>query len=281
MDPNQKIYKSFFNLNFDKCDIEVDYLKYKNQLLLQRSKYSVGILLVLSLIADIDLSIFWGDQFGNRNFLGVTISSYLITIFYSIFLIFTICCKNLHFLKMLNYFTFFLITFVLVFMRYPIVHYKLNEEMLNYLFFAIDIVFRLIWVFMGNISYLESLGISLIDIALLFMWAGLSQTPENLKSAMIRNSAYSVTILLVGILAYLFEALNRRGYYYNHYIQKKNEWLMNVLENMNTGFISVKEGKIRYINKFLESKIENIKEFTDSFQQGEEAHILTSRSKFF
>ncbi len=128
---------------------------------------------------------------------------------------------------------------------------KVSYAHFNLLFFQylIEMIVRLTWVLLFIHSFKESFilnTLSLITVWIVVpsLYVGDSYNDENINTI-----AYSFVIFGVIVFAYVLEKQQKEAFYYQWLANSKAKWLTNVFENLNSGFVSIKNSKISYINQ--------------------------------
>ena len=70
---------------------------------------------------------------------------------------------------------------------------------------------------------------------------------------------YAVILIFVSTFCYILERQLRISFYYSWTAEKKAKWLSNVLNNLNSGFVSFKSDKIAFINIFMLKHLKDLK----------------------
>jgi signal transduction histidine kinase len=124
----------------------------------------------------------------------------------------------------------------------------LNIDMLLYaLIYIIEMGFRFSWFELGLIDFVPGVYLQVITIVLNF---GINSVliPFSLYY---RFSIYTCILVFTSGLSYFFIKEQRKSFYYNMSLKLKNEWYESIIDNMNSGFISIKDTEVQYCNKIL------------------------------
>jgi signal transduction histidine kinase/CheY-like chemotaxis protein len=151
------------------------------------------------------------------------------------------------FQEWMSYLNYIIIMFTFSFVKMYFV-WALKIDMLLYaLIYIIEMVFRLIWFVLGIIDFVPGVYLQVISIVINFI----------LFSAFIplsyyfRFTVYACILIFTSGLSYFFIREQKRSFYYNMSLKLKNEWYESIIDNMNSGFISIKDTEVQYCNKTL------------------------------
>jgi signal transduction histidine kinase/CheY-like chemotaxis protein len=177
-------------------------------------------------------------------------TSAALTIIITILSIYT---KNNRCQEWLAYLNYLMVLFV--FTNYKFYsNFVLKADILIYvLIFFTEIMFRLAWFIFGCIDFLPGAYLQLITIVLNFSLYGII-VPLHL---FFRFSIHNCILIFTSILSYLYIKEHKRCFYYNFSLKLKNGWYKSIIDNMNSGFISIKDKCIKYYNKPLLNFLKN------------------------
>jgi signal transduction histidine kinase len=242
-----QIFNSIISLNFKDKFYESNYEKEK---LTYRRKYNIYCLVFLNCIS-IAITILMITEYPHLKVQYTTyysaILSYISGCLCIIFGLLSILVKNNAFQKWLTYLTYILILMAFSNFRYYCI-FVLKIDMLIYtLIFVIEMKFRLIFFVTGLIDFVPGVYLQLIVIVInvsIF-------TPILPLSLYFRFSVYACLLVLTSAMSYFFSKERKRSFYYNLSLKIKNDWYESIIDNMNSGFISIKDTEIQYYNKTL------------------------------
>jgi signal transduction histidine kinase len=147
----------------------------------------------------------------------------------------------------LSYMNYYLILFVIATYNYYL-FFRLNiDELIYTLTLIIEICLRMSWFFLGVIDFVPGIYlqvISMVTTCTIFFVI----IPVNL---LYRLSVYSLIHVLISGVTYFYLKELKISYYYYLSMWKKYEWFKNVIDSMNSGFISIKDREINYCNNAL------------------------------
>lgn len=254
-----EIFDSCFKLSFSQKDIESDYSRNKEKSVSSSLKIVSILIFILSCAASTSISFFYAD-YADLSFKVLMVISYFITFCYLIFLSLLFCMrKNIRFYKFLNNFNYSVLVFVSINFRYPLIHYLKVNNILFYALMTVETMFRLGFIVVNLITFLENFILNCIT--LFFIWVVYPPIgdPTTELTNMLLLLACSMDVLLVILFGYFLERQRKMAFYYSFTANRKAQWLLNILDNLNNGFISIKNKKIAYINSYMLNKIENYK----------------------
>jgi cell shape-determining protein MreC len=90
---------------------------------------------------------------------------------------------------------------------------------------------------------------------------------ENFRDEMITSLAYSCVLFMVMAIAYIIEIQQKKAFYFLWQADQKAKWLTSILDNLNSGFVSIKNGEIKYINSFFINHLEKLKHNTEDVKE--------------
>lgn len=269
---SEKIFKNCIFLQFYKKEIEEKFVNDKNMNVMKYNIYMILFIFLFSIAASTSISFFY-LQYDTDSFKAIMFTSYLITFIYIFIIIFGIIYrKSLNVQKILNYVNYISLLFVYVNLRYPLVIYIQISSNVFYILICIDIIFRLIWKILGLVSFLENLILCLITVA--FYWPLYASIAEasTISVTLTSMGAYTTAITIAVIFSYFIDKQQKKAFYYFYTANQKAERFSNILDNINSGFISIKGNKISYINEFLIKIIESNKVLKENLDN----HIKTN-----
>jgi signal transduction histidine kinase/CheY-like chemotaxis protein len=244
-----EIFKSYFTLKYNNKDIEVAYQKLLYINLKRRNIIYTLILLTIATACDI---LFWFAEFQmpTHHFL---IISFVLTGLLLINLILCIAC-NQKVNIIISHWNFYLLLYIEVSLR----NYVINADadtVLVCLVYTIQYLFILTWYFTGTIDFLPGFLIIIAKCISYYVVFG----PLSVLALHFRFSINQVLMLIILIMSFFYILERRKSFYYFKTAEISKQWYHNILDNMNTGFMSINnEGNIKYINKSLLKQLENL-----------------------
>jgi hypothetical protein len=257
--PANNIFFNLFQFTFCNSSTESDYQKMREEKLKFYNKIILCVMLLETVMCTLFNSFFLESYHINNVFKFDIISSYIDTILYLVLLFIGWYSENIRLIRWIHYLTYYLKIFFTISTRHIIIYYTNFADSILSVFYLYEINFRLIWVLFYVHSFYENFFLNLFSIATLYLTYPFLSTYEENSKGMQDIKTYSFFLLSVCCFCYILERFLRTSYYYNWSSVKKAEWLSNVLDNMNSGFISLKGGKITFINIFLLKYLKKLK----------------------
>jgi hypothetical protein len=276
---NDKIFRGCF-LEFSNKEVEEDFQKMKDEKFTYFNKW----IMAFSLCSAIAVSIFQAFYYEKYNeykiFQFNIITTYLAVFMYTIFLGFCICSKRIKLIRWMHYIHFYFQIFVIMAFRFAIFRIVNVSPILLFFQYFFEIIVRLVWVILFLHSFLESLILNTLSLATVWIVIPCLFPPENFKDEMINTLAYSCVLFSVMGIAFILERQQKLAFYFFWLADKKAKWLTNVFENLNSGFLSIKGGKISFINSFFLTQMKKLKTKTELASENEvSGHLGTNRQE--
>jgi hypothetical protein len=273
------MFASGFNLKFKDENIEEDFQEMKEKKFLFFNKWIV-LFSFTSAVAVFILQSTNSEKFDQYVFFKFNITMNVIAIvMYFIFIFFSIFSKNLRLLRWVHYILFYFQIFVIMAFRFEIFKTQSSTSTLIFFEYLIEIFVRLIWVVLYIHSFLESLILNSLVILTVWLTVPFLYPTENFKDEMINSLAYSCVLFMVMVIAYIIERQQKLAYYFLWQAASKAKWLTSILDNLNSGFVSIKSGRIKYINSFFINQLEKFKhtsKFTEDVK-GAQSQVISAR----
>jgi hypothetical protein len=235
-------------------------------------------ILVFSVFISLGISIlnsFYLESFSlNKMYKFDFIIMYLLFFTFLIFFIVGLMCKNIKVIKFIHFGNFYLQIWVLICLRYTMITLvKLDSNIIFYMY-LIDINLRLAWVLLFLHSFVESLILNFLSILTIWLTIPFLYTSDQFITEISIYVAYSSCKLVVIFFSYIISWQQKRAFHFHWIADQKANWLTSVFENMKSGFVSIKGGKITYINSFMLNQFKKIK--TDSFKDNFTKELKTN-----
>jgi hypothetical protein len=259
----EDIFSSAFNLNFHSLNLEEEYNKTIEKKVKVYIRMITLIIFLASLGPTIEISFFFEYYFKN-NFKVVMFTSYFISLI-TINFLFLVLLNNKIVIKIVNYVNYFILLFIFTNLRYPLINFLKVDTIIFYVFTTTEIVLRLILALLGIYNFLEFSILNVLTICSTWLIYAPVAPNNTFTTNMLLLMAYSIAIIVVIIFSYFLEKYNKRAFYFYYLNKQKTEWLENVLENMKTGFVSIKGNKFSYINESSENMIDLLNEKKENF----------------
>jgi signal transduction histidine kinase len=224
--------------------------KYKEEKHSFRRKYNIFLSLFLTCII-ISVSILmildYSDLDGSYNTRYSTIFCLITGALSIIITLMCIVVKGNKFQEWLTYVSYILILFVFSNLRYYLVWVIKIDLLIYALIFVIEMIFRLMWFEFGLIDFVPGVYLQLIGMVInLCIFAPILSRPY-----FFRFSIYNCILILTSIMSYFLIREQKRSFYYNLSLKLQNQWYESIIDNMNSGFISIMDKEIKYFNKTM------------------------------
>jgi hypothetical protein len=255
----EKIFKSNFKLDFILPTIEKEFSKHKEHLILKCIKIFTWIIFILSLGPTILISCnFKFYKYISFQIIMYTSYSTSFILFINLLLV-KFLNKRILLMRIIIFVTYYLFTFVWVNFLYQIGHFLQGPPILFFALFSAEMIFRLIWVLVGIMGFVDSLII--ISSAIITEWVMYGPMPGfiPLTETMLYILSHSVGMILMLIFSYFLVKQQKRAFYFYQKANLKAIWFSSILENINTGYMSSSKLGISYVNTYLSSMLENLK----------------------
>jgi hypothetical protein len=247
-------------LNLKNKKIENDYTEMKNKNL----KYYNLKILIFSLITSLCIGIYLytttDEEIVKTNMF--LFNSIMTTIgFSSCFLLglyFLFSKKSVKIVKWANYYIFYFQIFSILSIRYLFFKHD-HTHMLHFFEYLFEIVIRLTWVVLYLHSFYQCMILNALSLITVWLVISTLIPEECFNFEMINTSAYSCVIFSIIGIGYLMERQQKLAFYFSWQAEAKAKWLNNVFENLNSGFVSFKDGSINNINCFFKNQLEKLK----------------------
>jgi hypothetical protein len=255
---SEVIYHNNFKLDLINKQTESCYQSIKEKELL---KIKLPIFLVSFLIT-IGVGVFqsfYFDNFNKENFLKFNFIMTLLTWGVQLLIIPVLCIsKNIKLIRYANYVIFYTQIFVLIALRYTMVVEAKVYKLLVFFEYLFEIIVRLMWVFLSLQSFLESFILNGISLITVWIIVPLLFPDSYYQEEMINTLAYSFVLIGIISIAYLVERKDKTAFYLLSQAQTKIDWLTNIFDNLNSALVTLKDGKIIYINSYFRKHFKKI-----------------------
>jgi hypothetical protein len=254
------MFANKFNLKFRDESIEVDFQKMKDSKFLIFNKWIV----LFSFISAVGVAILQAtnfEKFDEYIFFKFNITmNFIAIVIYLIFVFLIFVTKNLTVLRWVHYIIFYFQIFVIMAFRFEIFKILNSNSTLIFFEYLIEIIVRLIWVILFIHSFLESLILNSLVILTVWLIIPFLYPTEKFREEMINSSAYSLVILSVMVIGYILERQQKMAFYFLWQASSKANLLTSILDHLNSGFVSIKSGRIKYINSLFINHLEKLKQ---------------------
>lgn len=265
----EPIYKSCFSLKFDNESIEAEWQKQKQKYIRKMNKIISTALFVVSIGISVGISFYFMKFFNDSNLFKVVLfTSYIAAFVYLVNTILSYCVQNIKIIIYVQHINYILFAFLACDFRFPFLNLSQTNAILFYILFNFEILARVVWVLLQLQGFLECFILNSIQIALIWILYAPNFDDSTFMRSMYNILAYTFTLSVVVFFSYILERQQKNAFFFSLTSVKKAEWFMNIFENMNTGFLSIKGDKVSYLNSYLAKKIKKSKQVADYFGQG-------------
>jgi signal transduction histidine kinase len=262
---SENIFESWITLRFKDKSYE---LIYERNRILRLKKFNIilsAIMFILSLGLTIAFLINLDFMFSNFTYKYVALVQFVSNVLITVNLI--LCTiANPRIQSWLTYINYTYILFVFGSYRYFFI-WILQADIFIYGFlFALEILFRKTWYIMGLIDFVPGVYLQIATIVITYStYSAVASVPF-----LFRFGIYAGILIITNGITYFYIREQKRSFYYYHAMKNKYEWFKNVIDNMNSGFISIKNSKVHYYNyttiKLLKNDLMELTTDTDSFE---------------
>ena len=199
----------------------------------------------------------------------IKITAYVLFGLHVIFLILAIYIKNSKYQRWISYTNLSAIFLNNVSLRiYLSIFVKVDYLVFN-LIFILQQFYTQVWFFTNNLDFLDGFWIYLkITITTIIYFLG--YIPIEL---IFRAVISGIIIMTTSFFSYFYVKEKRSPFYYNFQNEETIKWYQSIIENMNSGFVSIENSKIVCMNKTLLTHSLKIKR---SLEKNNEGLLLSS-----
>jgi hypothetical protein len=247
----ERIFRSGFTLKYLDSEIEDEYIKERDSNLNKLHNKILISHFLMSIFVMILNSCYILEFFNLKAFQLVVITSYLTSFILGIFIIISMKIKNGKTVKFMQYVIFYFIFLIFINFRYTVFRLLNIHKLIFYLFIQLEFIIRMFWVVLRIQNFVECFYLNLISLCTIWLVYPLVYPAEYFNDAMVNYAIYSTIFFMTVCVGYIIEKQQKISYYFHSMSEKKANWLTNVFENMNEGFLSIKGNKISYINPYI------------------------------
>jgi hypothetical protein len=238
------VFRRWINLKFIEVDVELDFIKMKDKKLSLFIRPAVIFSLMSSVAVSTFISFYIETFITLRFFQFCLITSWVASFIYFIFLANLFFTKKLNVYRWMNFFYFYFQIFVIISVRFAFLKIVKVSSIMIFFEYFLEIFIRLFWVILYLQSFLECLILNTLSLVTVWIVIGSMYPVESLSEEIIITLAYSVVMFSVIGIAWIVERQQKLSFYFKWKAEKKASWLTKVLDNLNSGYILIKKGKI-------------------------------------
>jgi signal transduction histidine kinase/CheY-like chemotaxis protein len=250
---SDNIFESKFTLRLKDKFFEQQYQDKRYKKLKKYNIILSSVLFVMAVAITIIISLQKAIMFENFVNQYRSILQFITTLLLSINLILSIVVKNPKVQSWITYINYIYILFVFNTLKFYFVRI-LEVDMLIYTFlFTVEMFFRKSWFFIGLIDFVPGVYLQVVSIVLNYVM----YSPTSVLSLQFRFSINAGIMMITNGITYFYIKEQKRSFYYYLFMKSKYDWFKNVIDNMNSGFMSVEKNEIQYFNYTMVKLINN------------------------
>jgi hypothetical protein len=153
--------------------------------------------------------------------------------------------KNRTFKLWINYMNYFTLPWVCIFIRDILTYYDIpNKQEYSSIILMIEVLLRITWLLTDLLDFTDSLIINSIRY-LIFLMTYLYEYDRNYFSII----QYLILLFFISLITYFYTLNKKTLFFVRNLYESKYKQCVDIFENMSSGFIRIKDGKIVYMNK--------------------------------
>jgi signal transduction histidine kinase len=263
-----QIFLSWLTLKYTNPDIEKDYAQTLNKNLNAKNSIYCIIILIILFILNI---LFWLRETEESTFTYIRLTILSHTIIMTVLFTLTLSSPGqLYTHKIIIYSNYYFLLFLEVGIRYYFVHVLGdNCYSLAGAIYLIQNLFYLSFYFSKMLDFMEGALLTFAKFMSCYLF----------YADLFPQFALNQSIILIIVCVSYFYVYEQRKLYYGHKMTENNSlWYRNILENMTSGFMSITNKTIKYVNKPLMTIFEQIKDdaVKDVYEANSESSELIS-----
>jgi signal transduction histidine kinase len=234
------IFNSIYTLEF--CDLKLEKEFFIHRNIRKNNIIFTGVTLGLSILCNLCLEIkeFKIDLYYFMRYMG-----FVVTFLHLLFLIISIKVRNTTFHRIIGVLNFIVLELVNYSFRiYLNVVLGFDVIYMN-LIYTLHSMFRLAFFFTNTLDFKDGfIGLFVVCITPYVFYFHVIDMNIHFRFGI--NSLMS---LLNGVVSYVFVYAGKKSFYFSKQNEKNIKWFRSIIENMNSGFVSITNRNINYINK--------------------------------
>jgi signal transduction histidine kinase/CheY-like chemotaxis protein len=255
----EKIFESKFTLKYTDGYIESRYLTKRQKafrkfnITLSVILYTISLPVAIYMILELCKGIHTPASFILAIFSLISLGINLLT------LILSIAVKNKVLQTWVSYINYLLTTLISANYRFFLVFVlKVDLTTMTFIFMT-ELILKFLWYFLGFVDWVDGVLVMIVGLMVNCIIMGFLQP----IFVYYRTSIYSATIVISTLLSYFYIRERKRSFYFNTLLRVQNEWYKSILDNMSSGFISLKGKQVQYFNKTLLTMFRNESRIAD------------------
>jgi hypothetical protein len=245
-------------MNFQDKFIEKEFQSLKNEKL----EYFIRPVMIFYMLINLSIIIFfsfYSAEINSKPFLLLFGISLVIMCFLFLFLFLVkYIKKKLRLYNWVYYYIYITQIFFFISFRFAIIRIADQNNFSNFYEYLFEIFTRLIWCILFFQSFLENLILN--SFSLLISWSiiYLLDSRHFIKEEIKFTTKYTFEILFVITFSWILELLQRSLFYKFCKSEIKKKKLVEVIEEINKGYLSITGGKIDFINQNFITQIKKL-----------------------
>lgn len=251
---NTEMFKSKILLTFVDSSIESDFKVYQSKFLFSHNLVFLVVGLLLFVLALTQPTIQFkqtAESFGCYQYYisaciaaGLQIISTVLVIVYK---------RNVLINRIASNYNYISLSISLGLTRYFYINIISVNLILYYAMMIIEFVLRHSFFAAGVLQFSE--GCISTFVIFCYYWGTYPMKVTAVETQYQRTLMYSCILICSVIMSYFASKQFRTSFYYSAELGKKNKWYESIIDNMNTGFLHIKQNSIAYINRTMVSQI--------------------------
>jgi signal transduction histidine kinase/CheY-like chemotaxis protein len=241
------IFKSKFTLEFKDNELEHRFtmLRYKN---MRKNNIIFSITgLILAIFNSTMLTINDDGQAIHQYLSFNKTASYIILGIKTIILLLALFTKRYYIQQFIAWLNFYIVMYSNMYLRYYLSEILKADYIVFGLIFSVQHLYRLMMYFADLLGFVDGVFNHLAIIVSSYIYFGVQTNYQNHYKV----SIYSLIFIISCLISYFYLMEKRKSFYYLNELEKKVVWHHGILENMNSGFVSITDMRIKYINETM------------------------------
>jgi CheY-like chemotaxis protein len=251
---SSSLFKNEFKLNFQSKHLEEKYSDSEHQIIFKYSLWFSLYGLIVSSADSIYESIIFQkvEKDPKFKFIKITrITSFIITVIFLIQSILVNFIKNRKFQRVLIYFNYTIVVIPLFHIRTILYKQGIIEENLFAMIRTFELLERIILILLNLASVPNAYLMNFLLTIALWLY-----TP--FVTGFIGLMPYASASILLTIFSYFYTMQVKLNFFTDYVMREHNNWYLNLLDHMNSGFISWSTKKIIFMNQNLKNLIQSV-----------------------
>jgi hypothetical protein len=247
----ERIFRSILSLIFHNSEIETAYEKNMNKYM-KKYFFIFCISFLIGSIITAAINFSFRDSTDTVEFLIVKSVSYINVLINAICLGINFLTKKIKIKRWLLYTGYVFFIFTCANFKYPLIVFVYNKTfILMIILLLIEILFRLLFGVLYLFSFREYVVLNLIEIGLIWIYIYPTSDPLVTRVSLFYLFCYNFLFSFFTFFCYFVEKQLKTSFFYQFKFEQNLRWLNILLDNVNTGILSLEGKKIKQYNKSL------------------------------